>query len=350
MLKDMFKNYVYPVATLAGSIIGVGIFSLPYVAMRSDIWLMLLYFFVLTFLIIIIHLAFTEISLKTPDFKRFPGFVRYHLGKKAEALAFATVIFGGFGVLLAYLIVGSEFLFGIFQPYFRGSPLLYTIIYFAVASSIVWLGINAVSKAELFALLLLFISFIIIFVTGFSQIKLNNIFVSDFGFRALDFFLPFGPLLFALWGTGMIPEVEEMLSNKKSIKKIVIISTLIPAVIYLFFVFLILGITGNQTTESALTGLKNFLGGRAYAVALFAGVTTTFAAFIAQGLTLKKVLIYDLKIKKLHAFLITCLTPIVLFMLGMKSFIFVVSFTGGVLLLITGVLILFMYKKIHFTK
>lgn len=345
--KNLFKNYIYPVATLAGSIIGVGIFSLPYVAAKSGIWLTLLYFLVLTLIITIIHLVFTEISLKTPDFKRFPGFVGYHLGKFAQAIATVVIIFGAFGVLLAYLIIGSEFLSAILQPYFGGGAIFYALFYFIIVTFVISLGIKTVSKAEFWALSLLFLSLLIIFIKGFFNLKLGNIFVSDLEFCASNLFLPYGAVMFALWGTGLIPEVEEMLSgNKKAIKKIVIISTLIPAIIYVLFTFLILGITGSQTTESALTGLKNFLGSGIYAVALFAGVITTFTAFIAQGLTLKKVLVFDMKIKERQALIITCFTPLVLFLLGMKSFIPLLSFTGGVLLGITGILILLMYKKI----
>ena len=130
------------------------------------------------------------------------------------------------------------------------------------------------------------------------------------------------------------------------IKKIVVISTLIPAVVYVLFTFLILGITGPKTTESALVGLKDFFGPGVFSVALLAGVLTTFTAFITQGLTLKKVLMYDLGIKYWQAFIISCFTPLILFLLGLKSFIPILSFTGSVLLGINGVLILLMYKKI----
>jgi len=351
MLKDLFKNYVYPVATLAGSIIGVGIFSLPYVAMKAGIWLTLGYFLVLTLIIIIIHLVFTEISLKTPDFKRFPGFVGHHLGKFAEAIAVTTIIFGSFGILLAYLIIGSEFLTGILQPYFGGGAIFYAILYFIAASIIIGLGIKIVAKVEFWALSLLILSLLIIFMKGFSQIKFGNIFLQNPEFNIQNSFLPYGAIIFALWGTGLIPEVEEMLRGsagwrKKNLRKIVIISTLIPAIIYILFTFLILGITGSQTTESALSGLKNFLGNGAYIIALLAGVIATFTAFITQGLTLKKVLVYDMGIKNWQAFVIACFTPLVLFLLGLKSFIPLISFTGGVLLGINGILILLMYKKI----
>ncbi len=346
-IKKIFKKYILPVATLSGGIVGVGIFSLPYIALKSGVWPMIGYFLLMTFLVVVIHLIFAEISLKTPDYKRFPGFVKHHLGKTAGAIAMLATVIGSFAVLLAYLVVGSGFLAAILSIYFDVSYFACILLYFFAAGMAVWMGIKAVSKFELAALVLLVLSLVAIFISGFSKMSFSNISPLAESFSFGNFFLPYGAILFALWGAGMIPEVEEMVSeNKKSVKKIVVISTLIPAVIYIFFTFMVLAITGKNTTESALVGLKDFLGDGVYITALFAGVAATFTAFISQALTLKKVFMYDLKIKHGQAFVMTCFTPLVFLLSGINSFILIVSFTGGVLLGINGILILMMYKKI----
>jgi amino acid permease len=354
-LADFFKKYVYPVAVISGSIIGVGFFSLPYIALKSGTWIMLLYFFILTGVVLTIHLIFAEISLKTPDFKRFPGFVKYYFGKYAQAFSLFSTILGYYGVLLIYLIVGSEFLANILQPYFGGSNTLYAIIYFLFASCVIWFGIKAVSKIELLVLSILFVSVIFIFAKGILQSGFSNIFLfspdfssNGFGLKSVsNLFLPYGAILFSLWGAGLIPEAEEMeADNKKSIKKIVLTATLIPAIFYVFFTFLILSITGLQTTEFALTGLKDFLGENLSLIVFFIGIASTITACVAQGLTLKKVFAYDLKVKNWQAFIMTCSVPMILYLLGLKSFISLISFIGGVLLGIDGIFILLMYKKI----
>ena len=134
--------------------------------------------------------------------------------------------------------------------------------------------------------------------------------------------------------------------NKKLIKKVITISILVPIIVYLFFIYLILGITGAQTTESALTGLRNVLGDGIVSLALFFGVLTTFTSFIALGLTLKKVFWYDLKIGENLAWAITLFLPLILFLVGIKDFIPVIAVVGGVMLGIDGILILLMYRKI----
>lgn len=342
--KSLMKKYIYPVAVMSGSI-GVGFLSLPYVAMKAGILVTFFYFIFLVSAILVINLSFAEISLKTPDFKRFPGFAGYHLGKWAKAIALVSEVIGYFGVLLAYLIVGGEFLTAVFSPMLGGNNLIYTLIYFILAVFLVYIGIKTIAKVELINICILGLAILFIFIKGFSFIKFGNI-TGQAG-SSLDFFLPYGPILFSLWGVGLIPETEEMLrDNKKLMKKVIVAGTLIPATIYFFFVLLVLSITGSQTTESALIGLKNFLGNGVMTFSLFAVALATFVAFVIYGLTLKKILNYDFKIKEIHALIIACFTPMILFMLGLKSFIFLISFVGGVLLGVNGILILLMYKKI----
>ncbi len=348
-MKDLFKNYIYPIATLSGSVIGVGFLSLPYITLKVGIWPMLFYFTTLTALVVFLHVIFGQISLKTPDFKRFPGFVGFYLGKKVEGITLILMILGSFGVLLAYLVIGGQFLSGILSPLLGGGAFNYTILYFIILSIIIYFGINAISKLEFWAITFLLISFLIIFIKGFYYIKIGNIF-SNKGLTHVNWknaFLPYGAIIFSLWGVGLIPEIEEMVrGRKKLLKRIIVISMLIPAIIYLLFIFLILGISGNQTTESALIGLKTFLGQGIISIALFVGVITTFTAFIAQGLLLKKVFMYDLGVKEFPAWVLTCFPPLIFFLLGFNSFIVLISFVGGVLLSIDGILILLMYKKI----
>ena len=118
------------------------------------------------------------------------------------------------------------------------------------------------------------------------------------------------------------------------------------SLLLILFIILVLGITGSQTTETALVGLGGFLNSNLISISLFAGMLATLAAFITQGIILKKVFMYDLGIKHWQSFVMTCFTPLILFLLGFNSFIFLLSFFGGVFFGIFGLLILLMYKKI----
>jgi amino acid permease len=354
MFKGLFKNYIYPVAVFAGGMVGVGFLSLPYIASKTGIWVMLLYFVVLTALILIINRIFCEISLKTPDFTRFPGFVGYYLGKWPKVIAMILTSIGSIGVLLVYILVGGQFLFSALFPIFSGDILIYVLLYFALASIIVYFDIKVVAKAEFWIMILLVLSLFFIFAEGLSKINLMNLFTS-YKLQASSLFLPYGPILFALWGAGLIPEIEEMLrasgnQPKKILKKIVKISTILVSVFYLLFTLLILSIAGNNTDQTALTSLKNFLGNGAVSVSLLIGALATFTAFITQGIILKKTIMFDLKVKHWQAFVITCFTPMILYLIGVTSFLTIISFVGGIVLGINGILILLIYKKIKGKK
>ena len=348
-----FRKFILAVATLTGTIIGVGFFSLPYITLQVGIWIMLGYFLALGFLSILIQSLFGQVALKTADLKRFPGYVRTHLGRTAERVAQITTIFGLFGALLAYLIVGSEFLSELLSPIFGGGTVFYAILYFMAGALLILFGIKAISKIEFWGLVLFFVILAVMFLKGSSQINIANVFpgINGLPLNFRNFFLPYGPILFSLAGVSLIPEVEEMLGDKKKLLKLVIpVSILTAIIVYGFFIYFVLGIAGPQTTESALGGLKNFLNRGVFSLAVFFGVVATFTSFIALGLNLKNVFQYDLKINKGLAWLITCFTPLFLYFIGIKSFISVISFVGGIFLGIDGILILLMYKKVSQRK
>ena len=340
---------IYAIAIISGTIIGAGIFALPYVTLQVGFWVILAYFLILGSLVVLIHLFFGELSLKTPDFKRLPGFAKIYLGKQGQIIAYISTIFGIFGALLAYLILGGGFLTELaklYLPALGGNILFYTLFYFFIGAFLIFYGIKAIEKVEFWGLILFLVILFAVFFKGASFINIDNLFIGRGQWSNL--FLPYGVILFSLWGAALIPEAEEMLGErKKMFSKIIPVTILIPALVYLFFIYITLGITGVQTTEDALSGLTNVLGDRIVALALLFGLLTTFTSFVALGLTLKKVFCYDLRLSKKLAWLITCFIPLFLYLIGIQSFIAVIGVVGGIMLAVDGILILLMYKKIR---
>jgi tyrosine-specific transport protein len=338
------KKLIYPIATLAGTTIGVGLFSLPYAASKVGLPLMLGWFGVLGVLVILVHLFYGEVALKTPDYKRFPGFAQHYFGKKGKTIALITTVGGLLGAILAYIIIGGEFLTQLFQPIYGRGELFYTSIYFLVGAALIFFGIKAIAKIEFWGLVVFLIILLGIFIRGLPFFKLANLFPKP---QPSFIFLPYGLILFSCWGAALVPEIEEMLGKeKKHLGKVIVTSLLLAIGVYLFFTITILGITGQKTTPSALPGLKSFLGDGVVTLTLFFGLLTTFTSFISLGLTLKRVLSFDLGFSEFKAWLITCFVPFFFYFLGMKNFISLISFLGGVFLGMDGILMLLMYRKI----
>ena len=339
------KDIVFPVTTLVSMIIGVGFFSLPYITLKVGFFLMLFYFLILGIIVTIIHSIFGKLAVKTPDFKRFPGFVKFYLGDQAEKIALISSIIGGLGGLLAYLLVGSTFLQNLLSPFLSISTNNYILIYFVLGSFFVFSGIKSISKLSFWFLVFFFLVLIMMFNHFSSMIQIDNLFLGSAN-TIKDFFLPYGAVLYSLWGVSLIPDVEEMLKGKKRlVGKTVLFATIIPIIIYLCFIYLILGLTGINTTEMALVGLESHIGAEIVSLSLILGILTTFTSYVASGLVLKKVFMYDLKMKKEFAWAITCFVPLISLLAGLDNFIGIISLLGGVGLSFNGILILLMYKE-----
>ena len=217
----MEKKSILAVATLTSTIIGVGFFSLPYVTQRVGTPLMLGYFIVLGGLVLVIHLVFSEVALKTPDFLRLPGYAQVHLGEMGKTIALWTMILGSFGSLLAYLIMGGKLLAGLNLPLLGPNEALGTIVYFLAGAALTYWGINPIARVDFWSLILILGIFGLMFFQGKPFWRAENIWPAG---NLSNFFLPYGPILFSFWGASMLPEIEEMLGkNKSSLKKVVLV-------------------------------------------------------------------------------------------------------------------------------
>ena len=92
----MKAPYSFWAATLilAGLIIGVGMFSLPYTALKAGFFIFLGWLIFLTWLTTAIHLAFGEIILRTKEAHALPGYAQIYLGRWAKILLSISGLFG----------------------------------------------------------------------------------------------------------------------------------------------------------------------------------------------------------------------------------------------------------------
>ncbi len=338
----MNKKFFQALAILVGHIIGVGIFSLPFIAAKVGIFTMLFYFIFLGGIVILFELLYGEVVLRTKEKHRLPGYAEKYLGPWAKIVALFSTGLGLIGAMLAYIIVGGGFLSSVLMPIFGGSSFLYILIFFALGALLIYFGVKSIAQTEMIMLVFFFVILGLVFYKGFAVIRIENLFIFDLKY----IFLPYGAMLFSLVGISLIPEAKELLvNNLKNLKKVIILSTIITVIVSLLFVFLILGITGSETTSEAIVGLNNQLGNGVVVLALIFGILTTFTSFLTTGLTLKKILWYDFKINKYFSWIIACFLPFSLFLFGMTDFIKIISISGGTLLSISAILIILIYLK-----
>jgi len=342
------KNFFLSVALLLGTTIGAGIFGIPYVISRSGIIPGFFYFLILGIVVLLIHLFFGEIVLRTQEKHRLPGYAKKYLGNWGEVLAVFSTIFGSILVLLAYIILGGEFLRILLSPFSPPagglSSFHFSLIFALPLAFFIFKGIKLVARAEFFTNLTFFLIIFLIFCLSLPKLNFQNFNLFDFK----NIFLPYGVILFALTGWSAIPEMAEVLKNRKErkkFKKAIVGSTIIAISLYLLFAFSVIGVSGENTSADTFSGLFSYLDKKIILLGVLAGVITIADSFLIIGLYLKNTLIYDYKFQKAPAFFLAWATPLILFLLGFRQFIDVIGFAGIFIGAIEGIIIVLIFKK-----
>ena len=335
-------NFIKSLAVFTGTVIGVGIFSLPYVASKAGFFIVLLYFLAMAFIAIITHFIFGEVALGTQGIHRLPGYVGKYLSPRWKKVSLLIIGLGLMGALLAYLIIGGSFLKSFFSPFFGGSEILYTLLFFIAGSYLIFRGIKSISQIELSLLVVLFIILFLFLIKAFPFINIENFKTVNLKF----FTFPYGVILFSLWGSAIIPEIKEMLGgDRKQLRRVILYGTIIAVCTYLFFIFTILGTSGSGTSKEALSGFVGKIGDGILKLGFIFGIICCFTSFITLGLTLKKVFWYDFGLSPNFSWFVTSFLPLTLFLLGFREFIEIIGFTGALMLGAEGLIIIFLYKK-----
>lgn len=336
------RRFFSAVAVLMGSIIGVGIFGIPFSFTKAGFLTGFLFLLGLTAFTLIINLAYGEMILRTNRTHGIVGYAQIYLGDFWKKVAFFTFVLSSYSALLAYIIVGGEFLSNILSFQFALSPFALSFIFFITGALAVAGGLRLVSTIDLFMSLLYIGGVILILGWGAHKIDFGN-----FGLFNKDYwFLPYGVLLFALSGSSIVLQREVLEGRENQFKRAIIWGTILPAIIYLIFSFTVVGISGDTTSPEAFFGLLPFLGSRIIWFGSAFGLLAIFTSFLTLGDVLKESFRYDFNLKKPLAWLLAILPPWLIFSLGVNNFINVISLAGAVAVGLQSIMFIFIYGKI----
>src|SRR3989344_9106631 len=334
------KNFWLAVFSLVGTTVGAGIFSLPYAFAKTGFFLGFIEFAVLVSVVLLIQRMLGEITLRTEDKKRLAGITDNYLGSFWGNLVMASVLLGGAGTLLVYIILGGSF----FSLLTELDIFWSSMAFFAFWFTAILARPKNFGKMEFYVSSSVIFIIVLIAAFNFGDINFNN-------FRGTDiknFLTPYGVILFAMTGYTVIPKMEDLLgANKHKLKKAIKYGTLIPALVYLLFVFVIVGVSGKLTSEDAIFGFSQALNSSfiMYVGALL-GLLAVSGAAISFGIYFRETLWYDLKLNKNIAWLITGLVPFSLFIFGARNVIPVINIVGALFFGFQAFVILLIYKKI----
>lgn len=339
----MSKNYILAVATLMGTIIGVGLFALPFVINKSGVLPLFFYLIALAAIQYFLHLLFAEIILATKDKHRLPGFMEKYIGKKGKKLAFLADMIGAYGSSLAYIIIGGFFLHQLLNPYFSHSVFFYSTVLFGLVALITFFDLKMIAGTELVLSSFLVIAIGLIVWRGFGHMQLANYHLLDLK----NVFLPYGPIFFAISGGAAIPEVCRLLvREKEKIKSAIFWGTFMPAALMLIFVLVVLGIGGAKTSPDTLAGLSLALNNGVITFSLLFGLLAIITSYVVIAQATEEIYEWDYKLNNKLAWFLACFIPYFLYLIGWTNLIKVISFTGAVTGGLVGLILIWLVFKV----
>lgn len=338
------------VLMLSGLIIGAGMFALPFSFYHAGFWLGVGELVLLTIVMILVHLSYGDIVLETPTLHRLPGYSRIYLGRVGEFISSLSAFTGMMGILLVYLLLGSRFLAGAVQlsgfsmsfPSGVSSDLFFVFCLVLIGACITYFPIRkeAVINSIFTAIFIGFVLYLIYVLMPFVQSR------SLAGISWENGFLPYGILLFSLYGGAVIPDVVTFLQRDRTTTRIAIsLGTAIPAILYFFFALVIVGISGEFTSEDALRGLGGRVGDNIIIIGAFIGFFTILDSYIALGKSFQMMLRLDFGLPRIAAWALSIGAPLALYFLGFTDFIFAIALIGTFAIGIDLTLILFIDYK-----
>lgn len=326
---------------LAGTIIGAGIFSLPFVFKTAGLASGFFYLALGAVVYIIIYLMYADVILRTEGEHRFVGYSRIYLGKWAFGPVILMAIVEMILVLTIYLILSQSFANLMFQ---FGGGTEKIAIFWGLASAAIFLRLRRLAFLELLITGGIIGIILLIFAFALPNIgSLDNIsFWPDWSLVLL----PLAPILFSLSGRVAVPEVVKFNRRPEAIKQSVILGVLAPTVVYAIFVTSILSLSAF-VSEDAVSSLFGKVPVWVLPLVGTLGILSIISSYITVGLDVKESLAKDLKLPYWLAALIVVAAPLTFYFIGFQDFIGLISFVGGIFLGLEGIFIVGMWLAVN---
>ena len=338
----MNNSFIRSTSVLVGTMVGVGIFGIPFVFSKSGFFVGLLFLIGVGIFTLILNFIYGEIILRTQSVHQLVGYTQLYLGAGFKRVILFSILLSTYGALLAYMIIAGDFLSNIISPFAQITPYSLSIWFFSIVSILVLMGHKIVARVEVI-LTALFISVVaLIFIFGLPHINISN-----FNYTNLEFwFLPYGVMLFAFAGMAAIPIQRDILEgNEKYLKKSILYAVTLVGGLYLAFAVVVLGVSGESTSPDAINGLVESLGGKVTFLGALFGILAVSTSYIMLGTILSDVFRLDYGISKFKSWLMVVVLPFILFIGGLRNFVDVIAWAGAVGVGLESVILILIYIK-----
>lgn len=344
-MNGAWKNFVLPTSLLTGTIIGAGIFSLPYVFHRIGIVASVVYMGVFCIVLTLMHLMYADIVAASRERHRFAGFARNLLGTRWYIPAIIVGVMQLFLVLTIYLVLAPSFI-RLFLPALGVGWA--ALAFWVAGTAVIFVSSRRLALAEFVATLGIVVTIVLIGVQGIPHALSRPLAAASFDLGSL--LLPFGAILYALIGRTAIPTLVYYFRDEhgdvKRAKPAIIWGTVIPAALYAVFVIGVLGLSFPPSPD-AVSGLWNVLPAWFMAGVGILGFLALWSSYFAIGRDLYEALVFDISIARVASACAVIAAPLLLYWAGLQDFITLVEIVGGIFIGLEGIFIIAMWRKLH---
>lgn len=323
------------VLLVAGSCIGAGMLALPVITGISGFGPSMAMFFLAWLFMTMTGFLVLEVNLAVGYKFSLISLAEKTLGRIGKALCWVLFLFLFYSLSVAYLSASGSILNAIFGF----APWVGSLLFSTLFGVVLYIGVKQVDYLNRLLMVGLIISYVILVFLGSQHIHLDYLKMHQwkYCFAAM-------PILIISFGFhNMIPSLAMyMKGDVKALRKIILIGSLIPLVIYFLWQAVMLGILPTHAVQTALdhgevatSTLQTVIGKSwinlvAQLFALFAIITS----FLAQSLSLVDFLSDGLKVAKVGiarvGLIAMAIVPPLLFaFLNPGVFIKALSMAGG---------------------
>lgn len=332
----MDKKFWQAIAIMTGCIIGGGVLALPYAVAQSGFWSSMLLIISLGLIMLFINLRIGEMSIAVKKQHQVVGLVEKFLGKKGKNIMTTAMLLLSYGALIAYAIGSARIL-----SLLGGGELMWRVIFYIICSIMVGKGIQAIGGSELILETIKIGIVAIIVALGMGD-GINTTFFA--GFSPIGIGMVFGVALFAYLGLVSVPAVYELVKQKQKLRKIIIIGSIIPIIVYVLFITTVISKTGTATTEVATIGLQNYFSPTVGVLINIFALLALATSFLAVAYSVYDMFIRDFRIKKKKSFILAFL-PSFIGMLFLESFARTIDLAGAIAGSTMAILLILAHRK-----
>lgn len=311
---------------VAAATVGDGVFALPFIFYASG-WIPGVFFLVvLAVFISMAHFVYLKTLEKNGEKEHLLGFARRYLGVPGFWAGLMAIVVGLLLTLVAYLVLGSQFLSLAIPGIPAGAAFL---IFWAIISVPVFVNDRHLFELELLGVGCTAAIIIFIFLTAWPSARLASVPAVN----PENFLLPFGAILFSLAGwTSVEPvfEFRKKLGANADPWRPLAVGTFLAALLYLLFVIGIIASVPALSTDT-VAGLAGWPLWKKDIIAA-CGLIAVATVYMPISREIKKSMEIDLHWGKWASRTLIILFPPALVLAGVNNFMLIVSVVGGLFL------------------